>query len=569
MSSYPPVYGVSPPVPVLPHQPSNPDLYAALQAQTAANNAVSSHYESEKRLAKNYSSFVDEANINAIRLQMLFSTILPLRKSVEITIPIPLEHIPVQAQNFVKTVASALGVSMEMVAVCLFGAIFIAARGNFKIKVQDHWFEILTGILIVAAQSGDRKSAVVDLMRPVFEAVEAELRMDVGRYGRQSDLRVLHQTLQRMERNFAKHVVERIETTGCSFEVARSELQADYAAIGGLRESLQKSSSAPRILLDAPTLEALAVELERQDEAIGSFEAEGGFWKHRLKPSVDDILLKAFTGESFASDTKTLGNVYLRSPVLAACSLVQPEVLQALYGNVELAGHGATSRMLPVLLPSRKGSQNGFSVDIPTDLLDWYQELVRRLLRIRRPDPVTAENERTFHVLGLSSAAKARIGHYGQEINQQIRNGQFENYPAFGAKLAGHAVRLAGAIHLMTHLEPQSEEINDQSIQAGLAWAEFFRVHAEAAFTPEARDGIAYAQKIHNWMKRHRPDTFRERDAHRGIGSGRHSIAQIRAGIDELERCNHLRKYITGGSALCVVNPSAYGQLGSGPTLCG
>ena len=80
---------------------------------------------------------------------------------------------------------------------------------------------------------------------------------------------------------------------------------------------------------------------------------------------------------------------------------------------------------------------------------------------------------------------------------------------------------MAGAIHLMTHIEPQSKEINDQSMHAGIAWAEFFRVHAEAAFTPEARDGIADALKIYNWMKRHRPHTFTERDAHRGTGSGR------------------------------------------------
>ena len=200
-----------------------------------------------------------------------------------------------------------------------------------------------------------------------------------------------------------------------------------------------------------------------------------------------------------------------------------------------------------------------FPISIPSDVLDWYRELIRRLLRIQRPVPVTTENERTFHVLRLNSEARARIGRYGRDIDRQIHDGLFQNYPAFGAKLAGHAARLAGAIHLMTHIEPQSEEITDHSMHAGIAWADFFRVHAEAAFTPEARDGIAYALKIDNWIKRHRPCTFTERDAHRGIGSGRASIAQIRAGIDELERRNHLRRYITGVGAISVVHPQAYG----------
>ena len=556
MTTYPPGYG--PPL-VPPEQPWNFDAFAAMQRQTNASNAISSHYESGKRLANNYMSFVDQQNINTVRFQLSNSYILPLRQSLEITTPAPIECLPVQAQNFVKTVALALGVPVEMVATCLLGAIFIAARGNFKIRLDDHWFEVLTAFLILGAQSGDRKSAVVELMRSVFKAAEVELRMEFDGPGHRSNRQVMAQVVKEMERNLAKKACEMIDTTGCSVEMAQSQLQTEFSAVEQVRRSLLKSKTPPRLLLDTPTLEALAIELEQQDEAIGIFEPEGGFWKHRLNPSTDDILLKAYTGESFSSDTKTLGSVALRSPVLAACCLVQPAVLEAIYENAELAGHGATPRMLPVFLPSRRAEQMSFPISIPSDVFDWYTELVRRLLRIRRPAVVAAENERTFHVLGLSSAARARIGHYGRVIDGQIRNGLFQNYPAFGAKLAGHAARLAGAIHLMTHMEPQAEEINDHSMRAGIAWADFFRVHAEAAFTPEARDGIAYALKIDNWIKRHRPCTFTERDAHRGIGSGRHSIAQIRAGIDELERGNHLRKYITGKGAICVVHPHAYG----------
>lgn len=561
MTGYLPGYGSQPINLTSPPSPSNPDALAAMQWQTHANNIVSSYHESGARLAKNYGKFVDESNINAMRAQLLSFPILPLRQSLEINIPAPIELLPVQAQNFVKTVALALGVPIEMVAVCLLGAIFIAARGNFKIRIDDQWCEVLTAFLILGAQSGDRKSAVVELMRPVFESAEAELRTQFGGSGRSSNRQVLQQVLRRMELHLAKRVERLIDTTGCSVEVAQSELQAEFAAAEQVRRSLQKPKASPRLLLDTPTLEALAIELERQGEAIGIFEAEGGFWKSRINPSTDDILLKAYTGESFSSDTKTLGSVELRSPVLAACSLVQHGVLQALYDNAELAGHGATPRMLPVFLPSRRAEQIGFSTNIPSAVLDWYRALVRRLLKIQRPAAVAAENERTFHVIGLSSDARVRIGHYGREIDRRIRDGHFQNYSAFGAKLAGHAARLAGAIHLMTQIEPQSEEIHDQAMHAGIAWAEFFRVHAEAAFTPEARDGIACALKIDKWIQRHRPCIFTERDAQRGIGSGRHSIAQIRAGIDELERCNHLRTYITGGRAISVVHPQAYGYF--------
>jgi hypothetical protein len=171
---------------------------------------------------------------------------------------------------------------------------------------------------------------------------------------------------------------------------------------------------------------------------------------------------------------------------------------------------------------------------------------------------VPGESERTFHILALNPAANARIRHYCSDINDQIRKGLFDNFPAFGAKLAGHAARLAAAVHLISHTEPQSEEINEQSMQTGIALAEFFRVHAAAAFTPEVRDGITYAQKIYNnWMWRHRPQIFDERMAQRGVGHC--SVAHIRAGLSELERHNYLRTCFTAeGKALYVVHPGAY-----------
>jgi hypothetical protein len=481
-----------------------------------------------------------------------------LRKSLEINTSAPIDYLPIAARKFIDSAAINLGVSAEMVATCLFGATFIAARGNFKIKVNDNWSEVLTAILILAAQSGDRKSAVVELMRRVFASVEAELQLQFNRSTHHANRTVLERTVKKMERDLAREICEIMETQNYSLDQVEAKLKAKFVFIEQMRHSLQKPKSPPRFLLDTPSLEALAIEIERQGEAIGIFEAEGGFWKHRVKAETDDILLKTYTGEAFSSHTKTLGNVELQSPVLAVCSLVQHEVLQALYANAELTGHGVTPRILPAFLPSRRSEQKSFSTNIPPEVMGWYTELIRRMLGIRRPEPTTSNNERTFHVLGLSFEARARILRYSRDINCQIRDGYFEKYPAFGAKLAGHAIRLAGAIHIMTHIEPQSAEIDDKTMHAGVAWAEFFRVHAEGAFTPDARDGIAYAQRIYDWMKRHRPQTFRERDAHRGIGSGRHKISQIRAGINELHRCNFLRTSFTGGNALYVVHPYAY-----------
>jgi hypothetical protein len=527
--------------------PFPPDAYATMQQWTATNNTVSNYYESGQRLLKNYATDIDDRTINNIRTQLSFQTILPLRKYLEISAAAPVQLLPPSAANLIHSTAAALGVPEEMTLVALLGAFVIAARGNFRIKLNDNWFEALTGYLLVGAHSGERKSSVIEFFRRVFDDEEQNLQQQFGRSGSQTEERVLWKVLKKMEHDLACSIVE----NGGEID---PETRTQFVQLEQLRKKIKQRKAPPRILVDTPTLEALAFELEMQNESLGIFEAEGGFWKHRLRSSRDDILLKAFTGEPFVPQTMAQGPAHLRSPVLAICTFVQQNVLDALYRNDELTEHGLTARFLPMFAPTKsRNLQN--PRDVPPNLYNWYLRQIRALLRIERP----AGADRTFHILGLSRDAKAQLDRFDRDIRQQIDSGLFEHYQAFGNKLAGHATRLAGAVHLMNHTAPHDHVIEADTMECGIALAEFFRQHAAAAFNPEARDGLVFAHKIWKWMLRERKEFFTERDALRGACS--HStIVQVRAGIDELERHNYLRRHIRsrGKSSVCIVHPSAF-----------
>ena len=51
---------------------------------------------------------------------------------------------------------------------------------------------------------------------------------------------------------------------------------------------------------------------------------------------------------------------------------------------------------------------------------------------------------------------------------------------------------------------------------------------------------------------------FTERQAHRGVGSSRYKMPQVRAGLDELEKHNFLRSLFTSSGRIHVVNPSVW-----------
>ncbi len=138
-------------------------------------------------------------------------------------------------------------------------------------------------------------------------------------------------------------------------------------------------------------------------------------------------------------------------------------------------------------------------------------------------------------------------------IRKKISAGYFQDFEAFGEKLAGHAVRLAGALHLLKYDVPHDHEIDAATIDGGIALAEFFAKHASVAFDKSHLQGIVYAKKILNWLDHHRKDQFTEREADRGVGHCK--IVDIRAGMDVLEKNGFIGRYWTTKRTYCIVNP--------------
>ena len=138
--------------------------------------------------------------------------------------------------------------------------------------------------------------------------------------------------------------------------------------------------------------------------------------------------------------------------------------------------------------------------------------------------------------------------------NLRIRAGHFDDFEAFGEKLAGYSVRLAGALHLLNNNIPHEHKIDATTMEAGIGLAEFFAQHAIIAFDKSHLQGIKYAKKILRWMERHRMAQFTERDAQRGVGHC--EIKDIRHGLDVLEKHGYIGLYLTQKRTYCIANPT-------------
>jgi hypothetical protein len=539
--------GTSTNMPIPEKQASN--WLGAMREDTDINNTVSRCIESRERREKAELRVLDAHQQNNFRQQLAQRPIFPVPTDLDIQAEFPLAALPPDMVRIIREVTDSLQVPIEAVGSALIGASAIAARGNFQIGVKPGYNEALTVYIVLGLASGGRKSAIVSFFRQIFNTVEQERQIAFDRDA--TECKLTKDILKSIKKHVQKEELATFLPEGA---LSYSETAAIVAEkLKPIQEKIDKVDWRPRFLIDSPTLKELAVAMGTQDEAIGIMEAEGGIWKNRVLSNVDDILLKGFTMEPFSDETSTAKSVILSAPCLAICSLVQMDVAETLYSRSKLKDHGVLPRILVVFAKWRGGPKR---VDIPpisTDVTALYEDKIRSLLNITRPEG--QKGVRTWHTIELSPEARAVLLPFEQEVNWRIHEGHFANFESFGEKLIGHAIRLAGIVHLWQHRQPHAHSIGAKAMQAGIELARFYSQHAMAVFDLERLQAIKFANRILKWLKREPKPIFSKREAQRALG--RCHAPEVQAGINELERCGILGQYMTHNHSLhCILNPN-------------
>lgn len=526
-------------------------IFSSMKKDKENMDFYTSYNRSRENLHKTLEKQAEEAEIYQLRQNLIFKTIMPLPEYICVSEPFPIDCFPDEAKQLIKSVAHALQVQLEAVGTTLLGAIFIAARGNFKVTVKDRYFEALTEYLMVSLPSGGLKSAILDTFRAIFDDIEKDLqaKYNISINKKESELEVL----KAIVKNIKAEYLCNIKTTDAQkIKTKANTMAKELEPIKkGIRDII---NAKPRLLIDSPTMKELAMEMSRQGEAIGLFEAEGGIFKYRLRANHDNVLLKGYTMEAFDESTYTNGSIAMRHPCLAICALVQPGIAEDFYGDESFKDHGFVQRFLPVF-PSKIQEWKVEQISLNPEIFELYEKKIKTLLKIKRPKGQAGG--RTLHELKLEPESLSLFEKFAAEVKSRVHAGAFKGCEAFGNKLAGHAVRLAGAMHLLQHDEPHRSKINGFSMEAGIALARFYEAHVKFICDSDRVKCQYYGKKILKWMDKHKKTSFSERDACRGVGHCK--VIDIRTGLSLLEKHHYLTQYHKStGQVIVVVNPNYF-----------
>ncbi len=419
--------------------------------------------------------------------------------------PFPVDALPGWASDMVAAVTEFLQTPPDLAGCIVLAVLSTAAGGRAVVEVRPGWREPLNLYVVVALPPGERKSpAFKALVAPILAAERDLIAAATPRI----DEAELHWRVAKA----------RAERTAKAAENALSgEAQAEHLAEASDAAAVLRELTIPgmpRLVADDITVEAAASLLAEQGGRLAVLSAEGGIFatlagRYSGIPNLE-VFLKGHSGDLLRVDRKGRPPEHVEAPALTLGLAVQPEILTDIAAMPGFRGRGLLGRILYSLPTSTLGRRRIGTPPPPEPVAAAYAENVRALVASLADwtDPA---------VLPLSPAAAAGLLQLEADLEPQLAPGAaLAHLTDWAGKLTGATARLAGLLHLATHLrDGWGRPIEATTLDDAARLARYYLNHALAVFDLMGADPlIDDARHLLDWITRTGANTFTRRDAH-------------------------------------------------------
>lgn len=450
----------------------------------------------------------------------------------------PVEELPTWLAAWVRAEAEETQTPADMAAFLALGALACASARKWEVHVRGQWREPLNLYTLVVSPPGTRKSAVFGHATDPLAEWERVAREDRRAAVRLAEERV-RRLNKRAERKRAE--AEREEDD----ETAEAKLEEVVALEERARDARRDMPARCRLLWADITMERLVGVMADHGGRAGIFSAEGTLFEvaaGRYSGGAANIeaLLHSHTGEDVRVDRMGRSEL-VRRPALTVALAVQPDVLESLSKQRAFTGRGLVARFLFCVPPSNVGAREV----APAVMLPHVRGEYARRLEAVLDAPLPSEPER----LTLEPDALAALDTYAEEVERSLApGGRLANLKAWGGKLLGATVRLAGLFHVATAGGRVGPRVGVESMKRAIRLGPYLLAHAEAAHrligtSPAHGDAEAALE----WIRAGALGTFTRRELQRSSRRWR-SAEQAQAALDLLEDHGWVRQATAPGS---------------------
>lgn len=343
----------------------------------------------------------------------------------------PTEALPDDLSLLVRMLAAAVQVDEAMAAGFALGLASAAIVGRVEIqpKQSEPWHTEAGQLFILCqGESGERKTPVLRALKAPLESWLDEQRQGV--------------------RAANRRIMNRVEAIRAACRRERDPGRA--AALADEADKLADSLEAePEFLLGDLTPEAVGKAAEDHAGRVAIVRDEADFLDALTGDSAYGkgaavnlgAILNGYTNEAFHGQRIGRGEWHLPRCSVAICLGVQPGILRRFAADADGTDRGLQPRFLYFLPSSKIGKRRDRGGPLPSSVLAWWEKAIRRLASIAR----TGEPLR----LCFDSFADAARGAFFERIEPRLLTDLGGPLKAWGGKLVGNTVRLAGLLALL------------------------------------------------------------------------------------------------------------------------
>lgn len=457
----------------------------------------------------------------------------------------PVEVLPGWMRGFAAAEAEATQTPPDLAGMLALAVCAAAAAKKIVVHVREGWTEPVNLFVVVALPPASRKSVVfADIAEPVVE-YEEELARQASPEIEEAKTRrrIIEQSLQQKQNEAAraKDAGEREQLTREATELARELTTTAVPA-------------PPRLVADDCSPEKLAGLVNDQGGRIAILSPEGDTFDlmaGRYSNSTPNlgIYLKGHAGDTLRVDRVGRPPEYVKAPALTVGLAVQPDVLCGLIDKPGFRGRGLLARFLYSLPKSIVGRREDEPAPVPEHVRRAYRRNLRRLLEL--PAGTDDKGQPIAHALRLSPEAERVFATFRRQLEPQLaETGPLGSLQDWAGKLAGAVARIAGVLHIATHVEtpaPWTKPINEETMQAAITLGkEYLITHAKAAFAEMGADpDIKAARYVLEWIERKGCEEFTKRDLHNGLQGRFKRVAELEPPLTLLVEHGYIREKIT------------------------
>lgn len=440
------------------------------------------------------------------------------KNNTEIQNPIPLSSKALKSidtdifepwfSEMVDAVSASTETPPELAYMMGLAVVATLVQKKIRIEPSEGYEEPLNIWCLVMMESGNRKSAVINLMAQVLTYIENEMieQMKADIIKAEESNRDLDESKEELRKKRKKEKYSK-RKNDITEEIANLELERKEVPV------------KTRLWCQDITPEKLGASMAEQGEKMSILSAEGGVLDHGRynagTPNID-IYLQSHSGDAVRVDRGSRDQVSMDCPTLTLGLCPQPSMLTDLAEKPVFRGRGLLARFLYVIPTTLMGYRQFDAAPVHYKTIQQYENKMRLLADIvLAPDN---EGKTNPYVIKMSPESTSLWRSFALEIESLLRDGnRLQFMRDWAGKLPGAAARVVGLMHCMEHAggSPWDVPVHQDTVKNALALSGMLLSHAEKAFDLMGSDeSLKAARDVWSWIERKKLTEFTERDCH-------------------------------------------------------